>query len=87
METGFIIVIAASSIILGVVIGMIIGQSKAHRRFTQDTQYSQGTLNVDNSDPEFDPGLFLALGVPVADVVSRKYIVLDVNVITQNSHE
>lgn len=87
MEAGFVILIATGSLILGIVIGMFLGQSKADRKYKRDTLYSQGTLNVDNSDPEFEPGLFLALGVPVSDVISRKYVKLDVKVMLQNSQE
>lgn len=87
MEAGFVILIATGFLILGIVIGMFLGHSKADRKYKRDTLYSQGTLNVDNSDPEFEPGLFLALAVPVADVISRKYVTLDVNVMLQNSQE
>ena len=87
MEAGFIIVIAIGSLILGLVLGVFLGQSKADCRYKQETQYSQGTLNVDCVDPEFEPGLILALGVPVTDVISRKYVTLDVNVMLQNSQE
>ena len=87
MESGFIILIAIMALILGVFIGLFLGQKMAHRRYAQDIQYSQGTLNVDNIDPEFEPGLFLALGIPASDVMLKKYITLDVNVIAQDSHK
>lgn len=87
MEPGIIIIIAVCTVILGFVIGTIFGHSRSNRKFKQDTQYTQGTLNVDNSDPEFGAGLFLALGVPVTEVMSRKYVSLDVNIIDENSHE
>ena len=87
MEAGFVILIATGSLILGIVIGMFLGHSKTDRKYKRDTLYCQGTLNVDNSDPEFEPGLFLALGVPVSDVILRKYVTLDVNVMLQNSQE
>lgn len=80
MEAGFIIIIAISSLILGISIGMFLGQLKADQRFKRDTEYTQGTLNVDNVDPEFEPGLFLALGVPVENVMSKKYVRLDIKV-------
>lgn len=80
MEAGFIILIATGSIILGIVIGAFLGYFRADRRFKRDTEYTQGTLNIDNVDPEFEPGLFLALGVPVENVTSKKYVRLDVKV-------
>lgn len=86
MEPGFIICIVIMTII-GVVVGLIIGKKIAKRRYLNDTQYSQGTLNIDNSDPEFGAGIFLALGVPVKDVMTRKYVILDVNVLQKKSHE
>ena len=86
MEAGFIVVLVLITI-AGVVIGFFIGKRKTERLYLQDTQFTQGTLNVDCSDPEFEPELFLGLGVPIKDVVSRKYIMLDVNVILRNSHK
>lgn len=86
MEAGFIALLVLMSIV-GIVIGFLLGKRKTERRYLQDTQYTQGTLNVDCSDPEFEPGLFLGLGVPVKDVATRKYVVLDVNVILQNSQK
>lgn len=87
MEAGFIILIATVALVFGLAIGVLIGKRQAKRQYTQDTQYAQGTLNVDCSDPEFEPGLFLSLGVPVNDVISRKYVKLDVNVFKQNSQK
>ena len=86
MEAGFIVLMALISIVC-VVVGFLFGQRKAERRYLQDTQFTQGTLNADCSDPEREPGLYLGLGIPVKDVVSRKYIMLDVNVILQDSHK
>lgn len=86
MEAGFI-VLGVLVVVVGVAIGMIIGKSIAERRYTRETQYTQGTLNVDCSDPEFEPGLFLGLAVPVRDIVSRKYVVLDVDVFSHDSRK
>lgn len=86
METGFVALLVLG-IVSGIVIGLFLGQQIAHRRFLRETKYTQGTLNVDCGDPEFDPGLFLGLAIPVKDVTSLKYIALDVNVISQNSHK
>lgn len=86
MEAGFII-LAAFMVIAGVAIGFLIGKRKIERRYLYDTQFTQGTLNADCSDPERDPELYLGLGVPVGEIVSRKYVTLDVNVILQDSHK
>ena len=87
MEPGFIALIIITSIVICVVVGLIVGKKIAQRRYHSDTQYSQGTLNIDNSDPEFGTGIFLALGVPVIDIMTRKYVILDVNVLKKKSHE
>lgn len=86
MEAGFI-ALAVLMTVIGVIVGLLIGKKTAERRYLSDTRYTQGTLNVDYSDPEFEPGLFLGLGVPVKDVITRKYVTLDINVMTQNSHK
>lgn len=86
MESGFVALLLLA-IVLGVVVGVFIGKSMAKRRYTRDTQYTQGTLNVDCSDPEFEPGLFLGLAIPVNDVTSLKYITLDVNVMLHDSQK
>ena len=86
MESGFVALLLLA-IVLGVVVGVFIGKSMTKRRYTRDTQYTQGTLNVDCSDPEFEPGLFLGLAIPVKDVTSLKYITLDVNVMSHDSQK
>lgn len=86
MEAGFIIllvIVAAASL----TIGLLIGRAQLKRRYVRDTQFTQGVLNVDCSDPEFEPGLFLGLSVPVKDVVTRKYVAFDVNVFLENSRK
>lgn len=87
MEPGFIVLIVIMTIIIGVVVSFIIGKKTAERQYLHDTQYTQGTLNIDCGDPEFEPGIFLGLGVPVKDVIARKYITLDINILQKNSHE
>lgn len=87
MEPGFIALIVITTIVIGIVVGFIIGKKLTKRQFLRDTQYTQGTLNIDCVDPEFEPGIFLGLGVPVKDVITRKYITLDVNVLNKKSHE
>jgi hypothetical protein len=86
MEPGFIVFIVIMTII-GVIVGWIFGKEITKRRYLRDTQYTQGTLNIDCGDPEFEPGIFLGLGVPVMDVMTRKYITFDVNVLHKKSHE
>ena len=86
MEPGFIVLIVIMTIV-GVVVGFIIGKKTAKRGYLHDTQYTQGTLNIDCSDSEFEPGIFLGLGVPVKDVITRKYVNFDVNVLSKKSRE
>ena len=86
MEPGFIALIVIMTVI-GVVVGLILGKKAAKRQYLHDTQYTQGTLNIDCGDPEFEPSIFLGLGVPVKDVIRRKYVTLDVNVLLEKSHE
>ena len=86
METGFVAWLVLASV-LGIVIGILVGQLIAHRHYARDTRYTQGTLNVDCGDPEFEPGLFLGLSIPVTNITSLRYITLDVNVMTQKSHK
>lgn len=81
MEAGLILLMVLA-LVVAIAIGTIIGHLLTKRRYEQDTRYTQGTLNVDCGDPEFEPGLFLALSIPVKDVISRKYVNLDVNVIS-----
>ena len=86
MEAGFVVLLVLMTAV-GVIAGTFIGKRKAERRYITETQYTQGTLNIDCSDPEFEPGLFLGLAVPVKDVISRKYITLDVDVLLGNSQK
>lgn len=86
METG-IIVLFVFMVVVGAVVGFLVGKKKTEQRYLHDTNYTQGTLNVDCSDPEFEPGLLLGLAVPVEKIMSRKYITLDINVMLQDSHK
>lgn len=87
MGTGFIILIVLIAVIVGAAIGTFLGRRKADRRFKQDTQYTQGRITIDNSCPDYDPELFLALNVPVESIMSRNYIRLDIKVVKHDSHE
>ena len=73
METGIAIGIALLAA-LSIALGMYF------ERRRQSNLEPQGTLNVDYSDPEDGPYLFLELKVPIADVVSRERVIFDVNV-------
>lgn len=80
MEAGFIalIVIAAVICVLAVV---YVVKTKTKR------QGIQGTLNIDCSDPESYPYLYLSLDVPISEVASQKRASFDVNVIRHNSQK
>ena len=80
METGFIALIVLTAIICTAV-GVLIGRS------TTKPRGPQGIINVDCDDQGKGPELFLALTVPIADVVSRKRVIFDVNVIRHNSQK
>lgn len=79
MEAGFI-ALAVVMTVLGIVFGMFVERSKIKQRKTQ------GILNI-AYDEHDDPGLFLALSVPVEDIASKKLAIFSVNVLRQNSHE
>lgn len=73
METGFVLLMVAMTFI-GVIVGVLI------ERHQDRTKCSQGILNVDYSDPDDGPYLFLKLTSPVADIVSSKRVTFDVEV-------
>ena len=87
MEPGFIALFAITTFVIGIVVGYVVGKKTTYRRYLRDTQYTQGTLNIDCGDPGFEPGIFLGLGIPINDVIMRKYVKLDVNVLQKKSHE
>lgn len=80
MEAGFIalIVIAAVICVLAVV---YVVKTKTKQRGIQ------GVLNIDCSDPESYPYLYLSLDVPISEVASQKRASFDVNVIRHNSQK
>ena len=86
MEAGLVL-FTVGGVVLGAVIGLLIGRTLTNRRYLRDTKYTQGTLNVDSYERGTAPELFLGLAVPVEDVVSRKYIILNVNVLSSNSRK
>lgn len=83
MESGFIvllIMVAVVGIVIGVITERIRGQVK-------ESELSHGVLNVDYSEPENGPYLFLQLVVPIEDVIGRKHVTFDVNVLRDISHK
>lgn len=82
MEAGFIALIVAFAVSIGIAIGRFLFKTPGNGE-----QKSRGVLNVNYSDLFDDPELFLVLRVPVEDIVSQKQILLDVNVIQQNSQK
>ena len=74
MEAGFIALVAIVTLV-GIIVGVSIERARNRRRDVK------GVLNVDRSDPNYGSELFLALEVPVEDVVSQKYVTFAVNVI------
>lgn len=81
MEAGFISAFVVG-IIIGIAIGVFIGKMIASR-----PSRTHGILNVDCSDLEDGPYLFLELNVPINEVVSQKQTIFDVNVTKYISHE
>lgn len=80
MEAGFIILVIMAGVI-GLVIGILIGKTSDKNKATQ------GILNVDYSDPDDGPYLFLELNTPIAEIVSREQAIFDVRNIASNTHE
>lgn len=79
MEAGFI-ALSVLALIAGVLIGIFI---KLPNKGTR----AIGIIHADYSDPEDGPYLFLELKVSVSEIVSKKRVVLDVDVTKFNSHE
>ena len=75
MESGFVALIAIVAIVLGIVLGVVI--ERLRKRHTN----SQGILFVDCSDPQYEPSLFLNATVPIEEIVVRKQVVFNVNVL------
>ena len=81
METGLIIL----AIVVAVAIATISYTIGADRKVKTDM--SKGVLHVTYANNGYEPGMFLTLDVPVEDVISQKRVVLDVNVIRENSQK
>ena len=74
MEAGFVILIAAFALIVGVMIGILV--SKATK-----PNGTQGTIYAYYGESGNDPSLLLEYSVPIDDIASRKRVVFDVTVI------
>ena len=73
MELGIIAAIVAATVFGGVITFIVVN-------YREKTKPSQGTLNVDFSDPIDGPHLFLELKVPISDIVMKKRVVFNVNI-------
>ena len=74
MEAGFITLVILTAVVC-MLVGIHIGKRKAVRRDVQ------GVLNIDGSDPESNPYLYLQLEVPIEEVVNLKTASFVVNVL------
>ena len=81
METGFVVLLAILSIVVGVTIGILI---ERHRK---KLYKSQGIIYAYYDDNNSNPSLLLDPDVPIDDIASRKQAVFSVSVIRKNSHE
>lgn len=86
MVTGFI-VLSVMMAIVGLVVGMLVGKAIVTRRYARDTQYTQGTINVDCSASTTRPCLFLGSSIPVEEIMTRSYVTFDIKVLHLDSHE
>ena len=80
MDAGFIALGVMLSLLVGVAIGWFVGRRKTN------SSGSQGILNVDCDDSE-SPNFFVAFTVPVQDVISRKTVMFEVNILRTNSQK
>lgn len=74
MEAGFIALVILTAVVC-MLVGIHIGKRNAVRRDLQ------GVLNIDCSDPESNPYLYLQLEVPIEEVVNLKTASFVVNVL------
>jgi len=83
METGFIIAVVVLCVVVGVfAVCLIVGKGKSNATKNDDVT---GTLNVVLDDA--GPGLFVALSIPIEEIINQKRVTFDVNVIQQNSRK
>lgn len=81
MKTGFVFLLVAVAVVIGIFIGVAID------RLRKKSFKSQGTIYAYYFSPESSPSLLLEYGVPIDDIASRKQVTFDVNIIRQYSHE
>ena len=87
METGFTLAINCTIVTVAIVLFFAIAVLMNKIKSRAHTTKTQGVIHVDYSDPIDGPHLFLELRIPVADVVSRKRVTLDVDTTQFYSHE
>ena len=83
METGFIIATVA---LIAVVIFFAVVTLVGNKKTTKTRKYN-GVLNVYHDNQSDDPRLLLTDLDSIEDIVSRKQVIFNVNVIKQNSQE
>lgn len=81
MGAGFIMLMVVTGFVLGIAVGILIGNARTSNMKTQ------GIIHADYSDPEDGPYLFLEPSVPIAGIVARKRVVFDVDVTQYVSQE
>lgn len=81
MGAGFIMLMVVTGFVLGIAVGILIGNARMSNMETQ------GIIRADYSDPEDGPYLFLEPSVPIAGIVARKRVVFDVDVTQYVSQE
>lgn len=74
MKAGFIALIVIAMIV-GIIIGVLIEKRAIKRNIIR------GTINVDFSDPDKEPYLYLVPTISVFDIISQERVVFDVKVI------
>ena len=80
MEAGYIL-LCCVFILIGMITGMYIEKRKfSHRDVV-------GSLNIDTGNRGSRYDMFLALEIPLTDVVTRKHVIFKVNLVTRNSHK
>ena len=81
MESGFVIMIAVFTMVIGILMGMVIKKSPPTKDGTQ------GVIYAYYHEGENKPSLLLEGSVPVEEIASRKQVVFDVIVVKQNSQK
>ena len=87
MEPGILLPIICVIITIVALIVVAIASVMSKFNLRAHKSKTQGVIHVDYSDPVDGPHLFLELRIPVADIVSRKRVILDVDTTQYYSHE